>query len=259
MENNEKEKMNEVKSEDTSVNNNAKKRTKLWIILLVIGILMVIGIVVYANVFKDDCTNNTTTTPASSGRTSDPGMMVFYKPIIYLYPENELQMSVKLGNEEKILCSYPKYENMWNIIAKPDGTLIDLLTNRNLYALYYESEDVVEFNVREDGFIVKGTDVAAFLEEKLEMLGLTEREAEEFIIYWLPKLESNSYNYIRFATQNEINENMPLEYSVKPDTEIRVLMTYKGLDKPIEVQEQKLVAPERKGFVVVEWGGTEIK
>ena len=34
------------------------------------------------------------------------------------------------------------------------------------------------------------------LEEKLAILGLTERESEEFIVYWLPKLEKNKYNYI---------------------------------------------------------------
>ena len=52
---------------------------------------------------------------------------------------------------------------------------------------------------------------------------------------------------------------MPLEFSLKPDTLIRVLMTYKGLEKPMDVQEQQLVTPSRTGFVVVEWGGTEIK
>ena len=55
---------------------------------------------------------------------------------------------------------------------------------------------------------VKGTDVAEFLEDKLALLGLNEREAEEFIVYWLPKLQENKYNYIRFATMEEINENM---------------------------------------------------
>lgn len=120
-------------------------------------------------------------------------------------------------------------------------------------------KNVVKFDVKEDGFIVKGEDAAKFLEEKLAILGLNEREAEEFIIYWLPKLESNKYNYIRFATKEEINENMPLEFSLKPDTLIRVLMTYKGLEKPMDVQEQQLVTPSRTGFVAVEWGGTEIK
>ena len=52
---------------------------------------------------------------------------------------------------------------------------------------------------------------------------------------------------------------MPLEFSVEPDTIIRVLMQYKPLDNYIEVNEQKLETPERVGFVAVEWGGTEIK
>ena len=37
------------------------------------------------------------------------------------------------------------------------------------------------------------------------------------------------------------------------------LMTFKGLENPITVKEQKIVTPERKGFTLVEWGGTEIK
>ena len=155
--------------------------------------------------------------------------------------------------------SYPKYTTGWNVLAKEDGTLIDLTTNKNLYSLYYECENKVNFKIENDGFVVKGNDVATFLEEKLAILGLTERESEEFIIYWLPKLEANKYNYIRFATLDEINDNMPLEINPNPDTVIRVLMTFKGLDKPIEVQEQQLTTPERKGFVAVEWGGTEIK
>lgn len=71
---------------------------------------------------------------------------------------------------------------------------------------------------------MKGTDVAEFLEDKLALLGLNEREAEEFIVYWLPKLQENKYNYIRFATMEEINENMPLKFSTEPDSLIRVLM-----------------------------------
>ena len=77
-------------------------------------------------------------------------------------------------------------------------------------------------------------------------MGLNERETEEFIIYWLPKLESNKYNYIRFDTSDEINENIPFEINPNPDTIIRILMTYKGLEKPIETYEQKLESPERK-------------
>ena len=185
--------------------------------------------------------------------------LVAFKPIIYLYPEEEQEISVKLKYNDAITVSYPKYTNGWKVLAKENGTLTDIATNRKLYSLYYECQNTYNFQIEKDGFIVKGEEVAEFLEEKLAILGLTEREAEEFIIYWLPKLEANSYNYIRFATIDEIDANMPLEINPNPDTVIRVLMTFKGLDKPIEIQEQQLTSPERCGFVAVEWGGTEIK
>ena len=69
------------------------------------------------------------------------------------------------------------------------------------------------------------------------------------------------YNRAEYAVyiQESKYENMPLEINPKPDMLIRVLMTFKGLDRPIEVEEQKLETPERNGFVTIEWGGTEIK
>ena len=182
-----------------------------------------------------------------------------FKPIIYLYPTEDTEVFVKLQYKDNITVSYPRYSNGWNVLARKDGSLIDLSTNRTLYSLYYECDNMINFKIENDGFIVKGNKIAEFLEEKLAVLGLTEREAEEFIIYWLPKLETNNYNYIRFATNDEINANMPLEINPNPDTIIRILMTFKGLDNPIEVKEQQLVTPERNGFVAVEWGGTEIK
>ena len=185
---------------------------------------------------------------------------IAYKPIIYLYPKEETEITLKLKNNENITCSYPEYTiSGWNVIAKPNGDLINLSNGRSLYSLYYESTNKVNFEMKDDGFIISRNNVTKFLEEKLNLLGLTERESEEFILYWLPKLQENKYNYIRFATIDEINKNMPLEFSVKPDTLIRVLMTYKGLDKPINIEEQKLETPERTGFVAIEWGGTEIK
>ncbi len=180
------------------------------------------------------------------------------KPIIYIYPKEQTKVSIKVGKPENLSHTYPKYENGWEVIAKPNGDLIDTKTGRNLYALYWEGKNTVEPNMNE-GFIVKGKDTITFLEEKLKILGLNEREANEFIIYWLPKLESNKYNFIRFQTEEEINNNMPLEIEPKPDTVIRVVMEFKALEEPIQIQEQNLKTPERTGYTVVEWGGTEIK
>lgn len=72
-------------------------------------------------------------------------------------------------------------------------------------------------------------------------------------------MEDNNYNFIRFRTMEEINEYMPLEFSQKPDTLIRVIMDFKPLTEKLDVKEQKLEKVERKGFTIVEWGGREIK
>lgn len=183
---------------------------------------------------------------------------VAYKPIIYLYPTNEENVTVKLGNSNYLTHTYPKYNNSWNVYAYPDGKLIDNNTGRELYGLYWEGNNHYS-KVTDEGFVVKGEDTSKFLEDKLSILGLTEREADEFIIYWLPILEENNYNYIRFETIDEINSYMPLDINPKPDSVIRVLMDYKPLNKKINVKEQILETPERNGFTVVEWGGSLIK
>lgn len=181
------------------------------------------------------------------------------KPIIYIYPTEEMELSIKLGKPDTLLVSYPNYNDIWNVKAEPDGTLTEIDTNKKLYSLYYENSINRDVCVEKEGFVVEGKKTAEFLDKKLEILGLNYKEKEEFIIYWLPKLEANRYNYIRFMTKDEIEDNMPLEFSVQPDTLIRVNMIFKGLNKPIEVEEQQLEKVERNGFTVVEWGATEIK
>ena len=179
------------------------------------------------------------------------------KPVIYLYPESEQKVTVELGYPDRLTTSYPSYETGWNVSAQPDGNLTDLSTGRSLYALYYESK-YAGFSRSDEGFVVRGEDTSQFLEDKLTILGLNAREAEEFIIYWLPKLESNPYNYIRFATSQEITDVMPLKITPSPDNLIRVLMLYEGLSEPVQVKAQQLSLPKRDGFTVVEWGGTKI-
>lgn len=186
--------------------------------------------------------------------TSD---VVARKPIIYLYPDNETEVEVKLNKKELLTTTYPKYNDSWSVLAKPNGTLIDKNTGRNLYGLYWEGKNYPS-SVTNEGFVIKGEDTASFLEEKLEILGLNEREAEEFIIYWLPQMEHNKYNYIKFTERSVIDKYMPLEITPKPDTLIRITMEFKPLTEKINVKEQKLEKVERKGFTVVEWGGSMI-
>lgn len=192
------------------------------------------------------------------GTPYNPNGVSWDKPIIYIYPQEETRVNVKLLNSKALTTSYPKYEDGWNVIATSDGNLKDLKTNRNYYGLYYEGNNN-NVSMKDDGFIVEGEKTSEFLEEKLEILGLNEREINEFIIYWLPILDKNKYNYIRFETKEEIESYMPLEITPSPDSIIRVIMDYKPLNKKVKITEQELTPQERHGYSVIEWGGCEIK
>ena len=178
------------------------------------------------------------------------------KPVIYLYPEEETEVSVELSLNGELTCTYPAYNSGWKVTALPDGTLTDAKGQTYNY-LYWEGEAEMDYDFSE-GFCIKGEDTAAFLEEALEELGLTRREANEFIVYWLPMMEQNSYNLISFQTEN-YTDAAKLAVSPTPDTVIRVFMAWKGAEEFTEIPEQELTPPERTGFTVVEWGGTEVK
>ena len=178
------------------------------------------------------------------------------KPVIYLYPEEETQVNVKLDYDGTLTSTYPSYENGWTVDAAPDGTLTDPSTGRQYYCLFWEGMTDTEYDFS-TGFCVAGVDTAAFLEGALADLGLTEKEANEFIIYWLPKMEGNAYNLISFQRE-AYTDSAVLTIDPAPDTLIRVFMAWQGLDEPVEVQPQSLTAPERTGFTAVEWGGTEV-
>ena len=178
------------------------------------------------------------------------------KPVIYLYPETETDVHVELDFNGELTCTYPAYENGWNVTAAPDGTLTDE-TGREYYALYWEGVTDTAFDLSA-GFCVAGNDTAAFLEEKLAALGLTDREANEFIMYWLPKMQENAYNLVSFQFET-YTETAELTVTPTPDTVIRVYMVYKPLDEMTEIPEQVLPeTPVRNGFTVVEWGGTKL-
>lgn len=180
---------------------------------------------------------------------------VAYKPVIYLYPEEEMQVSVALSIDGKLTCTYPAYNNGWEVTASPDGTLIDAKGQTYNY-LYWEGETYARYDLSK-GFCVRGEDTAAFLEDTLAKLGLTRREANEFIVYWLPLMEQNPYNIISFQT-DIYTDAAPLKVDPAPDTLIRVFMAWQGTDSFADIPEQELSAPERSGFTVVEWGGAEI-
>ena len=211
----------------------------------------------YENVYYDEATMRfecDLLTVEESDWEPEPG--VCYKPVIYLYPEEATEVSVTLTYDGTLTCTYPAYENGWKVTAHPDGTLIDESGQVYNY-LYWEGESDVRYDFSK-GFCVRGEDTAAFLEDALARLGLTRREANEFIVFWLPMMQNNAYNIITFQSDAYTN-SAQLEIAPAPDTLIRVFMAWQASEVYIHIPEQDLTAPAREGFTVVEWGGTKIQ
>ena len=178
------------------------------------------------------------------------------KPVIYLYPEQPTEVAVRLDYQGKLTCTYPAYNDGWQVTAHPDGTLTDQNGQTYNY-LYWEGSAHPDYDLSR-GFCVPGAETAAFLEKALADLGLNRREANEFIVYWLPLMEQNPYNLITFQ-QEAYTDHAPLTVTPTPDTILRVFMAWKPLTAPIEIEPQTLSAPNRTGFTLVEWGGTELE
>jgi hypothetical protein len=77
------------------------------------------------------------------------------------------------------------------------------------------------------------------------------------IIYWLPYMEHHRFNLIHFAGR-EYTDIAEMTITPQPDSLLRVFMVFQELEHPVSVPEQSFEPFERKGFTVVEWGGSEI-
>lgn len=178
------------------------------------------------------------------------------KPVIYLYPEQETKVTAKLSYTGELTVTYPAYGGGWDVTAYPDGTLIAADGKQYNY-LFWEGKTDAVYDFSE-GFCVAGKDTAAFLQQKLEEIGLEPKEYNEFIVYWLPKMQENAYNLISFQSEH-YTETAKLDIQPEPDSMLRVFMAWKPLDKPQEIEPQTFAPFQREGFTVVEWGGAEVK
>ena len=178
------------------------------------------------------------------------------KPILYFYPEVPTDISVQLTLNGRFTSTYPAYgATGWQgFTAYPDGTLLSS-DGKSYYALYWEGmmNTVWDFS---EGWCVPGEETVTFLEWALAAQGLSPREANEFIIYWLPILQENPYNVISFQT-TAYTEAALLEVTPAPDSLLRIFMAYYVSETPVELPPQMWDGFERTGFTVVEWGGGE--
>lgn len=220
------------------------------------------------------CVNDTVYCLMENGRISDNGYLgqadlVFvepyinnpnpyevYKPVIYLYPEEETEVTVKLSLDGEFMYTYPEYKDGWTVTAAPDGTLTDKSGAVYPY-LFWDAKLNTEYDLSK-GFCVKGEDTEAFLRDSLAQMGLNQKETDDFLEFWLRFMQDNPYNVISFQA-DAYTDAAKLTISPQPDTTIRVFMTWYASDEAVDIPAQELVSAQRNGFTALEWGGQKIK
>ncbi len=175
------------------------------------------------------------------------------KPVIYLYPPQETQVTVKVGAD--ITQSEPHYpSNGWTVLAQPNGQLN--YQNQTYPNLFWEGTGHGLYpNLGNDGFVIKKENLVATIKNHLSLQGLNQNEIQDFMEFWEPKLPTTPYTRLTWLTTADMNHLAPLTVTPVPDTVIRVFLDFKGLDQPIKLVPQQFTTPTRTGFTLVEWGG----
>lgn len=180
------------------------------------------------------------------------------KPVIYLYPDYPMAVDVKVVTIGEIIESIPHYpqEGWLGIMANPNGTF--LYKGKAYRELYYES-NVKDINPPETGIIIDKRDLIPTLSGVVLKLGLNTYERNEFLDYWIPRLNKLDAPYILFSvlSMKEKQRVDSVYIDPKPDTMIEFIAYFKPLSEKMQIKPLRFPAypQKRLGFTAVEWGG----
>ena len=180
---------------------------------------------------------------------------IYFKPVIYLYPQVETTVDVVVDIKGHNPFFYPEYKDGWTCTASPNG---DITISDDVYNyLFWEADgiDQLDRNEANKGFYVAGKDAIKFLEEKLTLAGLTSKEQADFITFWGPLTQKNDLNFVRFEFNETCDKFTKLNITPKPDNIYRIYIFFSPINAAFDVEEQEIKGIDRTGFTVLEWGG----
>ena len=181
------------------------------------------------------------------------------KPAVYIYPEKEMDVEVKLKIKGRLVKVIPEYNNGWRMHVKPNGQMKVIGGNSQIsYDYIYYDNTATKIIEPDEGWIINKKDILSWHDEFLDRVGLNESEKKEYIDYWIPRLNKDikgEYIVVKNLSRSYIDEYVKLIISPKPDNIFRLLVLYKEADKNMKLEEPKIKKFIRSGYSVVEWGG----
>ena len=208
--------------------------------------------------------------PSPSGKKEELQLETFYaesdniianwlspycKPAVYLYPQKESDIHVRVEPLGEMLITIPTYpKDGWRVKAYPNGDIFH--EGLKFDYLFYEASIPDELIILpKEGYVVSYDSLSIFIPDLVSKLGLNEKETRQFTEYWVKVLPKSPYYQIKIVEQSVLGKISPLYIIPSPQTSIRVTLHFTPLEAEAELPEPNLVTPERKGFTVSEWGG----
>ena len=120
--------------------------------------------------------------------------------------------------------------------------------------LYYECRVANRFQ-RERGWIVKREDLLSFFEENLKQYGFIRPEIDDFIDYWIPRLNTEKEYLLFPQTAKEISGIIELDFSKQPQSLLRLFYVIKENYPQIKrLKKPQIPIFKHRAYSVVEWG-----
>ncbi|MHA1985989.1 MAG: hypothetical protein ACW98D_05050 [Promethearchaeota archaeon] len=175
--------------------------------------------------------------------------VIVRKPAIYLYPQETSKIKVSLSINGEITVSEPEYNNGWDVVVEPGGNI-----EGNYDYLFYEAR-LNYLKTPDDGWCVEYEYLELWMNTTLKELGLNEKESKDFKDFWLDFLPIANFYEIKLLSKEYLDLNLGLLIDPKPETIIRVILTFFPYQNAVEIDTPLIKTPIRSGFTVVEWGG----
>lgn len=182
-----------------------------------------------------------------------PPQIQLLKPVVYVYAEEDLKTTIKLDVKGDLSFSYPVYNNGWNIEVKDHKLWVN---GKEYPYLFWEGNRINPFKI-EKGAVVHKKNLLAYLEESCAKLGLNFKEKTDFITFWYPKLQQYDAVKLQFLDTEAYHRQVAsIEFGTTPDAIQRIYLLAQpcATNDVLEMQEFEKI--ERKGFTVIEWGGS---
>lgn len=183
----------------------------------------------------------------------------FDKPVIYLYSDKPIDFSLSIDFKGALNFTYPEYGEGWTGTIDPDDGIS--VNGKEYDYLFWEGDSKhlpSSFDLK-TGFVVEGKDVVAFLEEKLDAMGLNSHEQQDFITFWGPQMVKEERCFVHFVTDTSYDDIAAIQMDPTPDSQFRLFMVWKSVSNEFETPTaQDLPSADRNGLTLIEWGGARL-